>query len=111
MHANEPSVNDFCLTVDGERKELRIGKGQTKAIINDFNPIKEYTFKVIAVSGSQQSRALEGSFAGRELTHSIITVFLPLLLAKVNYVWLNHHLCLLLLFTTDNNNCHIKNKC
>ncbi|GAA6087691.1 collagen alpha-1(XIV) chain isoform X1 [Tachysurus ichikawai] len=50
---------------DGERNELRVGKGQTKAIINDFNPTKEYTVKVIAVSGSQQSRALEGSFAAQ----------------------------------------------
>lgn len=83
MHANEPSVNGFCLIVDGERNELRIGKGQTKAIINDFNPTKEYTVKVIAVSGSQQSRALEGSFAGMESTHSIITAFLHLLFTFV----------------------------
>ncbi|TTF41799.1 Collagen alpha-1(XIV) chain [Bagarius yarrelli] len=50
---------------DGERTELRIKKGQSRAIINDFNPMKEYTVKVIAVSGSQQSRALEGSFAAQ----------------------------------------------
>ncbi|KAF5901087.1 collagen alpha-1(XIV) chain isoform X1, partial [Clarias magur] len=50
---------------DGERNELRIGKGQAKAAINDFNPAKKYTVKVIAVSGSQQSRALEGSFAAQ----------------------------------------------
>lgn len=76
MHANEPSVNDFCLMVDGERNELRIAKGQTKAIINDFNPKKEYAVKVIAVSGSQQSRALAGSFAGMRLTVLACTVCL-----------------------------------
>lgn len=99
MHANEPSVNAFCLIIDGERNELRIGKGQTKAIINDFNPMKEYAVKVIAVSGSQQSRALEGSFAGTESTRSILAVLLSLLFAKVNYVWLYHHLYLLLLWS------------
>lgn len=95
MHANEPAVNDFCLIVDGERNELRIAKGQTKAIINDFNPAKEYAVKVIAVSGSQQSRALAGSFTGRKRTRGL--VFFTFLFAKVNYVWLYHHLCLLLL--------------
>lgn len=93
MHANEPSVNAFSLIVDGERNELRVGKGQTKAIINDFNPTKEYTVKVIAVSGSQQSRALEGSFAGMESTWSIITVFLYLL-----FTVCQHELCLDVLF-------------
>lgn len=97
MHANEPSVNDFCLIVDGERNELRVAKGQTKAIINDYNPTKEYAVKVIAVSGSQQSRALEGSFGGKEFTHSIVTAFPTFLFAEVNYVWLYHHLCVLLL--------------
>lgn len=81
MHANEPSVNDFCLMVDGEMNELRIAKGQTKAIINDFNPTKEYAVKVIAVSGSQQSRALQGTFTGGILTRSMITVFMPFLFA------------------------------
>lgn len=93
MHANEPSVNDFCLIVDGERNELRIEKGQAKAIINDFNPAKKYTVKVIAVSGSQQSRALEGSFAGMDSTQS--RVFMAFLFDKINYLWIVHCLCLL----------------
>lgn len=79
-HSDEPSVNDFCLIVDGEWNELRIAKGQTKAIINGFNPMKEYRVKVIAVSGSQQSKALEGSFAGMENTCSLICSLCSLML-------------------------------
>lgn len=90
MHANEPSVDDFCPIVDGEMNELQIGKGQTKAVINDFNPTKEYAVKVIAVSGSQQSRALEGSFAGRKPTQSIITA---LWIMDHESYWLDHCLC------------------
>ncbi|XP_049336161.1 collagen alpha-1(XIV) chain isoform X2 [Astyanax mexicanus] len=47
----------------GEWSEILIGKGENKAIINDFNPTKEFSVKVIAVSGNQQSRALQGNFA------------------------------------------------
>lgn len=87
-HANEPSVDDFCPIVDGEMNELQIGKGQTKAVINDFNPTKEYAVKVIAVSGSQQSRALQGSFAGKK-THSKHHYRL----ADHGSCWLDHCLC------------------
>uniref|UniRef100_W5LGS1 Collagen type XIV alpha 1 chain n=1 Tax=Astyanax mexicanus TaxID=7994 RepID=W5LGS1_ASTMX len=49
---------------DPGKNEILIGKGENKAIINDFNPTKEFSVKVIAVSGNQQSRALQGNFAG-----------------------------------------------
>ncbi|XP_067305122.1 collagen alpha-1(XIV) chain isoform X5 [Pseudorasbora parva] len=46
----------------GETSEWQIARGETKAIIKDFNPRKEYSVKVIAVSGNLQSRALQGKY-------------------------------------------------
>ncbi|KAI4893056.1 hypothetical protein NFI96_005121 [Prochilodus magdalenae] len=57
----------------GERSELRIAKGENKAVINDFDPAKEYSVKVIAVSGNQQSRALQGNYAALlQLMHQLL---------------------------------------
>ncbi|XP_057195961.1 collagen alpha-1(XIV) chain isoform X2 [Triplophysa rosa] len=47
----------------GETTELPIARGENKAVIKDFNPKKEYSVKVIAVSGNQHSRALQGKYA------------------------------------------------
>ncbi|XP_067258708.1 collagen alpha-1(XIV) chain isoform X2 [Chanodichthys erythropterus] len=46
----------------GETSELQIARGENKAIIKDFNPRKEYSVKVIAVSGNLHSRALQGKY-------------------------------------------------
>ncbi|XP_052003748.1 collagen alpha-1(XIV) chain-like isoform X4 [Xyrauchen texanus] len=47
----------------GETNKLQNAKGENIAIIKDFNPNKEYTVKVIAVSGNQHSRALQGKYS------------------------------------------------
>lgn len=60
----------MCLIIGGERNDIRIAKGENRAVINDFNPTKEYTVKVIAVSGKQQSKALQGTYTG--MKHGVL---------------------------------------
>lgn len=59
----------------GETTELPIARGENKAVIKDFNPKKEYSVKVIAVSGNQHSRALQGKYAGMKNTFSLKQLF------------------------------------
>ncbi|XP_028841671.1 collagen alpha-1(XIV) chain isoform X2 [Denticeps clupeoides] len=51
----------------GEQKELSISKGDNKAVIDSFDPAKEYSVKVIAVSGEQQSKALQAKYPVKDL--------------------------------------------
>ncbi|XP_045900552.1 collagen alpha-1(XIV) chain [Micropterus dolomieu] len=44
----------------GQQREIIVSKSDTKVLITDFNPSKDYTVTVIAVSGSEQSRPLQG---------------------------------------------------
>ncbi|XP_028280437.1 collagen alpha-1(XIV) chain [Parambassis ranga] len=46
----------------GQQKEVIVSKSDTKVLITDYNPSKEYTFSVIAVSGAEQSRPLLGRY-------------------------------------------------
>uniref|UniRef100_A0A8C9QYG5 Collagen type XIV alpha 1 chain n=1 Tax=Scleropages formosus TaxID=113540 RepID=A0A8C9QYG5_SCLFO len=48
---------------DGKEKELHMSKAESKAVIEHFNPSMKYRVKVIAVSGSQRSKPLEGYYA------------------------------------------------
>ncbi|XP_036791415.1 collagen alpha-1(XIV) chain isoform X4 [Oncorhynchus mykiss] len=50
-----------------EYKELRVSKGDHKVVIQDFDAMKEYHVKVLAVRGNQQSRALQGKYAAEDL--------------------------------------------
>ncbi|XP_044192655.1 collagen alpha-1(XIV) chain isoform X2 [Thunnus albacares] len=43
----------------GKQTEVQISKQEAKLIIEDFDPSKEYSFKVIAVQGGQQSKPLQ----------------------------------------------------
>ncbi|KAG8004826.1 Collagen alpha-1(XIV) chain, partial [Nibea albiflora] len=43
----------------GEQTEVQVSKQETKLLIKDFDPSKEYNFKIIAVSGKQQSKPLQ----------------------------------------------------
>lgn len=73
MHTNHP-LSDFCdlfLMTGGETSELQIARGENKAIIKDFNPRKEYSVKVIAVSGNLHSRALQGKYTGTKYLVSL----------------------------------------
>ena len=49
----------------GKQNELRIPRGEAKVVITDFDPTKEYTVSVIALSGNQRSKALQGDYTGR----------------------------------------------
>uniref|UniRef100_A0A671W3N6 Collagen type XIV alpha 1 chain n=1 Tax=Sparus aurata TaxID=8175 RepID=A0A671W3N6_SPAAU len=44
----------------GQQREIIVSKSDTKVLITDYNPSKDYTVSVIAVSGSEQSRPLQG---------------------------------------------------
>ncbi|XP_055780447.1 collagen alpha-1(XIV) chain-like [Salvelinus fontinalis] len=50
-----------------EKKELRVSKGDNKVVIQDFDAMKEYHVRVLAVRGNQQSRALQGKYAAEDL--------------------------------------------
>lgn len=70
LHTNHP-LSDLYPMTGGETTELPIARGENKAVIKDFNPKKEYFVKVIAVSGNQHSRALQGKYAGMKNTFSL----------------------------------------
>ncbi|XP_029958698.1 collagen alpha-1(XIV) chain [Salarias fasciatus] len=48
----------------GQQKEIIVSKSDSKVLITDYNPSKDYTFSVIAVSGGEQSRPLQGRLKG-----------------------------------------------
>lgn len=47
-------------TPGGQQREIIISKSDTKVLITDYSPSKDYTVSVISVSGSEQSRPLKG---------------------------------------------------
>ncbi|KAF7654725.1 hypothetical protein LDENG_00065820 [Lucifuga dentata] len=53
----------FCVT-GGHQKEIRVPKSDTKVVITDYSSTKDYIISVITVSGSQQSRPLQGRHKG-----------------------------------------------
>ncbi|XP_068431414.1 collagen alpha-1(XIV) chain-like isoform X2 [Clinocottus analis] len=58
----------------GEQTEVEVSKQEAKLLIEDFDPSQEYDFKIVAVSGGQQSKALqakhEAQQAGVEMVQS-----------------------------------------
>uniref|UniRef100_A0A8C4EBK3 Collagen alpha-1(XIV) chain n=1 Tax=Dicentrarchus labrax TaxID=13489 RepID=A0A8C4EBK3_DICLA len=48
----------------GQRREIIVSRSDTKVLITDYNPSKDYTVSVIAVSGTEQSRPLQGRHKG-----------------------------------------------
>ncbi|XP_069549336.1 collagen alpha-1(XIV) chain [Brachyistius frenatus] len=48
----------------GQQREIIASKSDTKVFITDYSPTKHYTVSVIAVSGSEQSRPLQGRYKG-----------------------------------------------
>lgn len=54
-----------------------MSKSDTKVLITDYNPSKEYTFSVIAVSGAEQSRPLLGRYKGWFTVVLLTAEFLP----------------------------------
>lgn len=56
-----------CLGTGGEQREVEVPKQEAKLLIEDFDPSKEYNFKISAVSGSQQSKPLQAKHEGKTL--------------------------------------------
>uniref|UniRef100_A0A674MSG6 Collagen type XIV alpha 1 chain n=1 Tax=Takifugu rubripes TaxID=31033 RepID=A0A674MSG6_TAKRU len=48
----------------GQQREIIVSKSDTKVLITDFNPSKDYIVSVSAVSGTVQSRPLQGRYKG-----------------------------------------------
>uniref|UniRef100_A0A8C2XBB3 Collagen type XIV alpha 1 chain n=1 Tax=Cyclopterus lumpus TaxID=8103 RepID=A0A8C2XBB3_CYCLU len=48
----------------GQQREIIISKSDTKVLITDYSPSKDYTASVISVSGSEQSSPLQGRHKG-----------------------------------------------
>lgn len=51
----------------GVQKEVQVSKQEAKLLIEDFDPSKEYNFKIIALSGGQQSKPLQAKHEGESL--------------------------------------------
>ncbi|XP_031429590.1 collagen alpha-1(XIV) chain isoform X2 [Clupea harengus] len=50
----------------GEEQELFVPKGENKVVLTDIIPVKQYVFKVFAMSGRQQSKGLQGKYPGKD---------------------------------------------
>ncbi|XP_056154027.1 LOW QUALITY PROTEIN: collagen alpha-1(XIV) chain [Lampris incognitus] len=44
----------------GEEREVQVSKQEAKLVVEDYDPSKEYSFKITAVSGAQESKPLYG---------------------------------------------------
>lgn len=62
-HCSSASFSPF-LCPGGQQREIIVSKSDTKVLITDFNPSKDYIVRVIAVSGTTQSRPLHGRYKG-----------------------------------------------
>lgn len=54
----------------GQQKQVQVSKQEAKLLIEDFDPSKEYNFKIIAVSGGRESKPLQAKHEGKRLTES-----------------------------------------
>lgn len=61
-HCSSASSSFLC--PGGQQREIIVSKSDTKVLITDFNPSKDYTVTVTAVSGTAQSRPLHGRYKG-----------------------------------------------
>ncbi|XP_056277552.1 collagen alpha-1(XIV) chain-like [Pseudoliparis swirei] len=50
----------------GEQRQVEVSKQEAKLLIEDFDPLKEYNFHIVAVSGDQQSRPLTATHEARQ---------------------------------------------
>uniref|UniRef100_A0AAQ4S0R7 Collagen, type XIV, alpha 1a n=2 Tax=Gasterosteus aculeatus aculeatus TaxID=481459 RepID=A0AAQ4S0R7_GASAC len=50
----------YNTTPGGQQREIIISKSDTKVLITDYSPMKDYTVSVLSVSGGEQSRPLQG---------------------------------------------------
>lgn len=52
-----------------------MSKQEAKLLIQDFDPSKDYHFQIIAVRGSEQSRALHAKHQGEKISASSASSF------------------------------------
>ncbi|KAK5854599.1 hypothetical protein PBY51_004779 [Eleginops maclovinus] len=50
----------------GEQKDIEVLKQEAKLVIEHYDPSKEYNFKIIAVSGGQQSKPLQAKHEAQQ---------------------------------------------
>ncbi|XP_033980674.1 collagen alpha-1(XIV) chain-like isoform X3 [Trematomus bernacchii] len=50
----------------GEQKDIEVLKQEAKLVIEDYDPSKEYNFKIIALSGGQQSKPLQAKHEAQQ---------------------------------------------
>lgn len=55
----------FCPS--GDERELLVSKSEPKAVVEGFDRSKEYSVKITAVRGAEQSKALLGRYTGETL--------------------------------------------
>lgn len=51
----------------GQQREVQVSKQEGKLLIEDFDPSKEYNFKIVAVSGGRESKPLQAKHEGKRL--------------------------------------------
>lgn len=69
QNIHESNLLSLCLFFSvslsgGQQREIIISKSDTKVLITDYSPAKDYIVSVISVSGSEQSRPLKGRHKG-----------------------------------------------
>lgn len=57
----------FILSSGGKQKVVPISKQETKLLIEDFDPSKDYNFKIFAVKAGKESKPLQGKHEGTRL--------------------------------------------
>lgn len=72
---NLRSSASFSSLSGGQQREIIVPKSDTKVFITDYSPSKDYTVSVIAVSGTEQSRPLQGRHKGAFMHLLFFTLF------------------------------------
>lgn len=83
----------------GQQREIIVSKSDTKVLITDYNPSKDYTVSVISVSGTEQSRPLQGRHKGGLIHFNpFLLLFTPIYCIYILLFYLSSFLLLALLF-------------
>lgn len=93
--------SSFFSLSGGQQKEIIVSKSDPKVVIKDYSPRKDYTVSVIAVSGSEQSRPLNGRYKGVfHFLQYTCRLFIPLYLSFPHFLVSRPFLnCSFLIFT------------
>ncbi|MEQ2232185.1 hypothetical protein ILYODFUR_008577, partial [Ilyodon furcidens] len=51
----------------GQQKGVELAKQETNLVIKDFDPSKEYNFKIFAVNKGKESKPLQGKYEAQQL--------------------------------------------